>query len=167
LKILIEWLKKRFSDVESTVVSLLVLGFVSWSGWAVLSKNLRPFLFELLQTSTPLWSTILLVCICIGLTYYLIARLKKPSQTLRYKIKYYDIGNYRWKVKVFRRDYFEVEKTPLCIKHDMQFVSSFENYGSFHYCPKCNKKISYTFNESDKIYSEAISQIDKKVRDDF
>lgn len=155
LKILKQWIVKIFSDLHSAIISFIVVGALAYG---------IGFLFELLQFPIPLWLTILLVLSSIALTYAITARLKNPSTSSPYKIQFIDVGDYRWKVKVFDRDYFEVDKTPLCIKHDLPFVSSKAGYC----CPDVIKnRCDYVLPSSDftRVYEEAKSYIDKTIRD--
>jgi hypothetical protein len=80
LKILGHWLKKIVSDVHSTIVSIIVLAVLSFGGIAAFSKNLQQFLFDTLQTATPLWLTILLVLLACVLTY-LVMRKTQSSKS--------------------------------------------------------------------------------------
>jgi hypothetical protein len=86
LQILKKWSLKILSDVHSTIVSLIVLGSVlAFGGIVAIYKNLRLFLFEILQKPTPLWTTILLVLVC-GLLIYRkfcsFQSLSRPSTSL-------------------------------------------------------------------------------------
>lgn len=66
-----QWIKKRFDDVQSAIVSLVVLALIAAFGTTIyfFSKNLMLFLIELLISPTPLWATILLVLLSCLLIY--------------------------------------------------------------------------------------------------
>lgn len=86
---------------------------------------------------------------------------KSPSSPAsNYIIKYFTIGNYKWETKIYKDDHFEVEKYPLCIKHDLRFI--FGINGKYCPAPNCNNRIS-KYDEF-KIYESAKSIIENKVR---
>jgi hypothetical protein len=124
---------------------------------AVSKKALSAFL-QILTIPTPLWATISLVllsCLYIYLKF-------RPSQSgPSYKIAYFTVGNFKWKTKIYRPDYFEVDQYPLCKKHDLPFIF----HPHYIHCPEhsCGNRI----DDADRrtVYAAAKSYIDKEIRD--
>lgn len=166
LQLLKKWMTKIFSDAHGAIVGLLIVMAI---GYLVTLTRTQWFsLFELLKTPLPLWSLILLVLCSVALTYSITSRIQNnPSEPpIPYKIKYYNVGDYRWKVGVYRDDYFEMADMPLCIIHDLTFIC----YQQIYSCPEnINGKCSPVFYgpRYNSIKEDAKSHIDKMVRDEF
>jgi hypothetical protein len=158
---IIKTLKTIFSDVRKTIIGIIVLAILGGTGGVLyLSKTALSFSIAILTIPTPLWATIVLVLLVIA---YIKMKKSSPSSASNYIIKYFTIGKFKWKTKIYDYGYFEIDKYPFCITHDLQFI-----YGdNSKYCPgtekeKCNNRIY----ESDfsHIYESAKSNIDKLVR---
>jgi hypothetical protein len=169
---LIKRIKKAFENTEATITSVIVIALLGGSATILaISKKALNFSLQILTTPTPLWATILLVL--LGYLYiYLKFRQIQASSAPRtttaneYKIGYFTIGKLKWKTKIYESGDFEVDKYPICIKHDLTFV-----YGnSYIYCPenlygRCDNKI-YDSNRS-QIYEAAKSYIEKEIRTNY
>lgn len=158
---LIKRIKKLFENIESTITTVIVLALLGSSiGILALSKKALNFFLQIVNIPTPLWATIVLVFL---VTAYIKIKKSSPSLDSNYIIRYFTIGKFKWKTKVYKYGSFEIDKYPFCITHDLQFI-----YGdNSKYCPgtekeKCNNRIY----ESDffHIYESAKSNIDKIVR---
>ena len=158
-QLLIRVLKTIFSDVRQAAVPAILLLLVGGSaGLFLFSQKALDFAIHIANMPTPLWVTIVLAVLYCGYIYVTITKIpiasNKANQAKKSTnvVKYFNIGNYKWKTTIYENDYFEVDKCPLCIKHDLKFI-----YGSREkYCPgtekeKCNNKLS-EYDEF-KIYS--------------
>lgn len=116
---------------------------------------------DILQMPVPLWLVILIsLSILFGCAILFLIHSRKSSNAPSYKVRYFNIGNYKWETKIYKDSFFEVEKYPLCIKHDLRFI--FGNNGKYCPAPNCNNKLS-EYDEF-KIYESAKSIIENKVR---
>jgi hypothetical protein len=132
LKIIKQWLKKIFSDLHNYIIQLIggVIVF-SFGGAVAFSEKLQNFLAGLLQISTPLWLTILLVLLALVVTDLILRR--KFQTSLSFKIKIFDIGsNQKWETKIYKGGHFQVDDNPICKTHDLFFLSSVEGI----FCPE-------------------------------
>jgi hypothetical protein len=72
----------------------------------------------------------------------------------------------KWKTKIFKGGYFEVDDNPICTIHDLPFISGRYDVS----CPEvlknnCKNQISHS--DRYNLYNIAKSYIDKKIRDEF
>lgn len=163
-KKVVEYIKKLFSDVHSAIVGAIVTMIILSVGSIYLfAKNLWTALINTIQLSTPLWATIALVFVVMG---YIYLKQQKKIQSLKspdYKISYFIIGNYKWETKIYKNGYFEVNKYPFCVKHDLRFIfGRNEKYCSSTEKERCNNRLS----EYDEfaIYESAKSLIENKIK---
>jgi len=78
-KILLKYTGKLFSDLHSTIVSIIVTSIILTSGFVyIFFRDLWHLLINILQISTPLWATIVLFLV-LGLYVYLINRKSHAS----------------------------------------------------------------------------------------
>ena len=159
-----EYINKLFSDVHSAIVGIIVAAlFLSIGSVYLFAKNLWIELLKTIQLPTPLWATVALVFV---VSAYIYSKQKKHLQSSKspdYKISYFTIGNYKWQTKIYDNGYFEVEKYPYCVTHDLKFI-----FGSHRkYCPgpenrKCNNSLS-EYDEFE-VYESAKSIIENKIK---
>ena len=167
---LLNRIKKIFENTESAITAVIVVALLGGSaGILALSKNALYYFLQIVNIPTPLWVTTALVIVSCG---YIYAKfLKYPTKLnqadqeskTRQVVKYFSIGNYKWKTIIYESDSFEVDEYPFCIKHDLRFIFG----GDGKYCPgtekeRCNNKLS-KYDEF-KIYQSAKSIIENKVR---
>ena len=105
----------------------------------------------------------LVVLAIVGLTYSIMLLLEKSS-SLEYKTEYFDVLGYRWAVEIHKNGYFEIDDTPLSIKHDLPLVET----STGQRCPeiindKCECELPD--KEFNAVFAVAKSYIDKMVRD--
>jgi hypothetical protein len=160
---IIKTLKTLFSDVRQTIISLAILALVG-STWGLLylSKTALNLSIEILNISTPLWATTLLVLLCCLYTYLKYGKFRSSSSSETI-IKYFTIGNYKWETEIYESGYFNVGKYPYCIKHDLKVI--FGRDGK--HCPgteneRCDNKI--TGSDFFNVYETAKSRIGNVVR---
>jgi hypothetical protein len=163
-KRLIEYIKKIFSDLHSAIVGAIVTAIILSIGSIYLfAKNLWNAIINTIRLPTPLWATIALVFVVMAYIYLKQQKKIQSSKLHDYKTCYFTIGNYKWETKIYEGGYFEVEKYPFCIKHDLRFIFGRNE----KYCPgtekeRCNNRLS----EYDEfaIYESAKSIIENKIR---
>jgi hypothetical protein len=165
---LLKLLKLIAADTRSAIVSLVVGCLIlAGGGILALSKTALSHTIHILSIPTPLWVTILLILLCCAYIYLKPAKIQsKPTRGLSLPppiIKYFSVDLLKWKTKIYRDDYFEVDETPICIKHDLPLIY----YDNYYQCPEADKrncKILLNRNERYKIYETAKSYIEKRVR---
>jgi hypothetical protein len=158
-----KYFKKLLSDFHSAVVGVFVAALVlSAGGIYLFSKNLWALLKTITLSPTPLWGT---AALALGVLLYIHLKSKAQNsstaqQKRRYEIKFFTIGNYKWETRIYDSGYFEVEKYPYCVTHDLKFIFG----SSGKYCPaeNCSNRLS-EYDEF-QVYETAKSIIDKKVR---
>ena len=164
-KRIIEYIKKLVSDVHSAIVGAIVMAIILSIGSIYLfAKNLWTSIINTIQQPTPLWATTVLVFVVMGYIYLKKQiKIQSSSKLHDYKTCYFTIGNYKWETKIYEGGYFEVEKYPFCIKHDLRFIFGRNE----KYCPstekeRCNNRLS----EYDEftVYESAKSIIENKIR---
>lgn len=163
MKILKQWLKKIFADVHNAIVSLIVFAVAATLGGVAFSKSLKHILFEILQSPMPLWSTILLVLCSVVLMYAIMSRILNPSKSLPYKIKYFPIGEQKWKTTIYSNDSFVVDRFPICKTHDLPFIYLSNKFCCPEFLKLNCKNVIFEENHY-RIYETAKSHIDKIVR---
>ena len=131
---LIKRIKKLFENIESTITTVIVLALLGSSiGILALSKKALNVFLQIANIPTPLWATIVLVLL---LTVYIKMKKSLSSPASNYIIKYFTIGKFKWKTKIYDYGSFEVEEYPFCVTHDLQFI-----YGDrSKYCPGTEKE---------------------------
>ena len=78
-------------------------------------------------------------------------------------MKYFTIGNFKWKTQIYKNGDFEVDKYPYCIKHDLRFIYS---HGA-KFCPgTANEKCVYELRDSHffEAYESVKSIIEKELK---
>jgi hypothetical protein len=167
-------IKKLFENTESTITNIILLALFGGSAtFLAFSKKALYVFLQIATTPTPLWATILLVILVFlyirkrfRIRYSSFASIPASSEsatTPKYKIEYFTVGYYKWETKIYRKDYFEVDKYPICSKHDLPLI-----YDNFTYqCPEvdkqnCDNKFPYETHE--KLYATAKSYIEKEIR---
>lgn len=156
--------KKLFENIESAITTVIFLALVGGSiGILAFSKKALNYFLQIANTPTPLWATIVLVALCCGYIYLKWQKSLQSSNNLPYSIKYFTIDNLKWKIKIFRKDYFEVERIAICEEHDIPLI----NGNIVYYCPEslknnCKNKIDNS--QYSMLYAHAKSYIDKEVR---
>jgi hypothetical protein len=161
--ILKSYLKKVISDLHSAIISLIVFALLGLGSIFLFSKTLWNYIKIIIQSSTPLWLTIVLVLVVPIYVHFKKQKTHLSSSKRDYEIRYFTIGNYKWETKIYKSGYFEVDKYPFCVKHDLRFIlGSYEKY-----CPgpengRCNNSISS--HDEFKIYESAKSIIESKIR---
>lgn len=165
MNILKKWIITIFFDIHSSLISIIVgVILVGGIGLSLSFQDIRLYIYKKLQISMPIWIVILIVIFCILLTGVIIIYRRNRDNEIPYKIKYITVMGYKWEVKIYKHYYFEVEKTPICINHNLKLVSGREGM----YCPEvvnneCDSIIPPKY--SDRFYLEVESYIDKIVRD--
>jgi len=161
------YIKKLFADLHSAVVSVVVVAFfLGVGGIYLFAKNVWNPLINILQTPTPLWATIalvLLVALYIQTKIKLIAETSQLLPVKKIKIKFFDIGDYRWKATIYRPDYFELDKYPYCPIHDTRFIFGRDK----KFCPGNDNNIcKNNLPKRDEFseYEAAKSIIESKIR---
>ena len=159
LKKLLKHTLNFFASIGKGIIVAIVVGLVGVSVLISYVTNTLNYIIQSIKLPTPLWATIVLVILCFGYIYLRTSK-SHSSRPPNYKIKYLTIGNHKWETKIYKDGYFEVEKYPLCIKHDLRFI--FGNHEKHCPAPNCNNRIS-EYDEF-KIYESAKSIIENKVR---
>lgn len=158
------YFKKVCSDLHSAIVGIIVTALIlSVGGIYLISKNLWIWFKTIVLSPTPLWATTALVIVVLVYIYVKIQKTHSSPSPKNYITKYFTIGNYKWETKIYKSDYFEVDKYPYCVKHDLKFI--FGRDGK--YCPGTeNERCDNGLREHDefKIYESAKSIIENKVR---
>lgn len=162
-KIITSWIRSLFSDLRSAIVALSVSSLVlGGGGFLIFFENARKALIEAIYKPLPVWSAFALAFLVIAYTYLKTrsqSRLRKPKP----KTEFFTYGDLKWKVIIHRDDWHEVDKTPFCSEHDVQFI-----YGTNrNYCPYLLKeKCANNLRDSDhhRVYSSASSIIESKLR---
>lgn len=156
-----EYIKKLFSDVHSAIVGIIVAAlFLSIGSIYLFAKNLWTDLLKTMQLPTPLWAATILVFVVLAYIYLKQQKLLQSSKSPDYKISYFTIGNFKWKTKIYKDGFFDLEKYPFCIKHDLRFI--FGSHEKHCPAPNCNNRIS-EYDEF-KIFETAKSIIENKIR---
>ncbi len=174
-----EWLKRRIKkageNIESTITNaILVLIAGSYLTILAFSKRAVDFTHQLLTTPTPLWATISLVLLCYVYVYLKFRGVQSSSvpqsvTTDEHKIKYFTVGEQKWKTTIYKNGFFEVDKFPICKKHDLTFIFGHSNGKFYIYCPEVLKKqCNNTIYDSERstIYDLAKSYIDNQIRNE-
>lgn len=163
-QLMLKSLKTIFSDVRKVIIGTIFLALVGGTGGLLyLSKSALSVSTRILNKPILLWQTIVLVLICC--IYFYIRQKKLHSSETHRKIKYFEFGCYKWKAEIYKNNYFKLDETPLCLKHDLLLRRN--DY--FLYCPEINKKnCSNRIVDSDfyDIYKTAESYIDRQIRND-
>jgi hypothetical protein len=169
-----EWLKQRikklFENTESTITNIILLALFGGSATilAVSKKALSVFL-QIINTPTPLWATISLVLLGCGYIYLkfrklhsssLSQKVEKPQKTSAQKIKYFTLGNYKWKVDIYPGGGFSMDIFPICAIHDLKFIIK----GDGMSCPDPGCKNTISKYDDYKIHATAESHIEKEIR---
>lgn len=120
-------------------------------------------ILNVLQKQIPLWLVIvfLITLTCIFIIFLLVYSYKSSSKYPQ--IRYFIIGNYKWRTEIYKNNFFELDEYPYCIKHDLKFIYK---HGS-KYCPGTeNEKCHFELKDSDffTISQSAKSIIDNKLR---
>jgi len=166
--ILLKLLKLIAADTRSAIVSLVVgCLIVAGGGILALSKTTLSHAIHILSIPTPLWGAILLTLLCCAYIYLKRTTIQsKPTQRQSSPppiIKYFSVDLLKWKTKIYQDNYFEVDETPICIKHDLPLIY----YGNYYQCPEADKRncqILLNRNERYKAHETAKSYIEKRVR---
>lgn len=131
---LIKILKSILSDVRKTAIGLIVVGLIGGtSGLLYLSKTALSFSIAILNTTTPLWATILLVLICCLYTYLKIRLYKDTYKSPEIIEKLYEAYGVNWNK--------EHNKRCLLCKKPLKYSSEHGGFSVF-FCSdtKCNNK---------------------------
>lgn len=159
-KRLAKWLLTVFADIRSAIVGALVLYLLSTTGILFLINKV----WHGLQKPIPLWLLIVILLSVLFLcSISFLIHSYKVSNKPHSIVHDFTIGNFKWRVEIYKSGYFEVEKYPFCIKHDQRFIF---RYGS-KYCPGTeSEKCGYELRDSHffEAYESAKSIIEKKVR---
>ena len=140
--------------IATSIIGVPVL--VSWV------TGTLDFLIQTIKSPTPLWASIAFVLVCC-VYIYLKYEIYRPSG-IPNKVKFFDVGGYRWKAIIRRDNYFELDKYPYCPVHDVRFVYSKDR----KFCPGTETEIcENNLPKRDEFieYEAAKSMIDKKIRD--
>ena len=143
--------------------------FWNWEN-GLIPKNVLLWPYNILQSPTPLWATILLIIVSgLVLRIYLSQEKEIPllnplsSSIPKPKIEYFPIDNLKWKTKIYDDRHFEVERISICKEHDLPLI----NGNIVYYCPeslKYNCKNKIDNNSYSMLYENAKSYIDKEIR---
>lgn len=162
---IVKWMKKGIKIFLGLLAPIVLVSYASafWN-WenGIIPKETLLLPYNILQTPTPLWLTIILISVVLGYGY--LRSLTPPSSSdIPYKTKYFPIDNLKWKTKVYDHGYFEVERIAICHEHDLPLINGNIDY----YCPehlKKNCKIMIDHKDYSMLYNHAKSYIDKEVR---
>lgn len=155
-----KWLHTVFGDIRSAIIGAIVFYILSTTGILLLINKL----WHGLQKPIPLWIVILIsLTILFGCSILFLIHSYRLSNKSNYKIRYFTIGTFKWKTKVYDYGSFGVDEYPFCIKHDLQFI-----YGDrTKYCPGTEKEACNNHIHNDDfflIYESTKSNIDKLIR---
>jgi hypothetical protein len=163
-------LKTIFSDVRRAIVGSIVLLLVGGSsGLLYFSRKALSFAIRIANIPTPLWATILFVLLCGVYTRLRVARgraLSTPQNSaIRSddKIVFFQVLAYNWKTTIHSDTYYEVDATPFCPKHELEFVYNNPNWQCPEvYAGNCDNRLP----ESKHFHAHEIAEsyIGKKVR---
>jgi hypothetical protein len=81
------------------------------------------------------------------------------------KVEYITVDDYKWKATIYSNGTFEVDKYPICTKHDLVFW--YDSLSLSYKCPERDKKNCYnefSYIKHEKIYDTAKSYIEKEIR---
>ena len=159
-ELLKSWLKKISSDLHNIILSVIVFSFLSTGTASLVSAKIWSQVKEAILLPVPLWITIALALATY--TCFHIMNIRSSSKS-DYKTKYFTIGKYKWKVKVYNYGYFEIDKYPICKTHDLKFIFGTKE----KYCPgpeneTCKNRLSEY--EEFNVYESAKSIIENKIR---
>jgi len=163
IKMLQAMIKTLFSDVRTSIVSIAVVSIVAGSGGVLLFvESIRISLSNTMKSNMPVWATIALAVVVV-VYIYLKTRSSHPPINPKPRIEFFTTGKMKWKVAIYREDWFEIDKTPFCTKHDVQFIFGVNE----RYCPgyleeRCNNKLKESGHF--KVYSSIKSMIESKIR---
>ena len=160
-KWMIKAIKYLFVLIAPIVLVSYAAAFWNWEN-GLIPKETLLWPYNILQTPTPLWLTIILISVALGYSY-LKSSINLSSSPLPYKIKYFPIDNLKWKTEIHSHGYFKVDRIAICKEHDIPLI----NGNIVYYCPEhlkknCNIKINNT--DYSMLYEHAKSYIDKEVR---
>lgn len=170
INILKKWIIKIFSDIHNSLISIIVVIFLGGIGLSLSREDVRHYIYKILQISIPLWIGILVVLIFSIILVWVVIYKRNRDSKPPYKIKYFDVRDYKWEVKVYKHKYYEIDRTPICKTHDLKMVPY--GFGSLWCCPeirnenefnKCNKKLHQ--GKMDQLFIEVNSYVDKIVRE--
>ncbi|MBU4260571.1 MAG: hypothetical protein KKC76_01645 [Proteobacteria bacterium] len=166
-KLLINWLKKVFSDSHSAIIGI-ALGslFAGGTGIYFFAKNLWNVLTYIMQKPTPLWATIALVFL-LGVYIYLKNLLLIQTFNTPQDVKNFiftQTGIYKWKVIISKDISFKIDPTPFCVEHDMYLMKFDQGYrcGGSNSGKGCKAKLAN--NEYSMLYDLANGQAEKEIR---
>lgn len=160
-----EILKYLLSLIASVIFLSYLSAFLHWEN-GLIPKEVLLWPYNMLQSATPLWATILLIIVSDLLLYIYLSQQEKiplSPPPRNYKTEYFTIDNLKWKTKIYDYGDFEVDQYPICLKHDLPFIFS----NNYKYCPEVDKdncKNKIYINDEFKIYETAKSYIEKQIR---
>lgn len=155
LKALKAYLKKLFSDLHSIILGTIVgVVILSLGGILAFSKNAWTLLKTIVQSSTPLWATIVLVLVLLVYIY-----LKNPKKKKAIPLSTPD-PEYREEFHV----YWDKNNKMRCLNCGKPLKNSSQHAHIFHCCdPNCDSKhVLKDDNSHAIIESEAIELLKQK-----
>lgn len=161
--LVITYIKTLFSDSHAAIISLIVIGIIAGGGSIyIFFENLWIVLINTILSPTPLWITIVLV-LALYVLFYTKTHKTHSLRKSHSKIEYFDVGKYKWKVEIYGDNIFSVDKTPICLLHDLPLIKK----TLYRICPEVNNnKCTNQIGDLQffDIYQTAESYIDKQIR---
>jgi hypothetical protein len=169
-KQLLQELNKFLSTLLHNIFATTAVGIIGVPVLISWATGTLDILLQILKSPTPLWATISLIALCCLYTYVRVVQILSKSERMDqaskpppHETKYFTVGNYKWETKIYDNNYFEVDKYPYCIKHDLKFIFRRDS----KYCPGTeSEKCGYELRDSQffEAYESAKSIIENKVR---
>lgn len=159
LKRLIRELKKFLSTLLHNMFATIAIGLIGVPVLISWATGTFDILFQTIKSPMPVWATIVLV-VLLGLYIYLKTEKSHSRQASVYPVKYFTVDKYKWKATIYGVENFEVDRTPICLKHDLPLVFT----SSYYYCPDSTCENKLRNSEHYNYHSTAKSYIDRELR---
>jgi hypothetical protein len=156
VKLLIKITKTVFSDVRSTIVSLIVISIFGGGLCYTFCKNAFVVSIEILKSQTPLWASILLIGTCLVYTYVKVRQIRKnvnSNEPPKIKEELIELFGIKWNKEYQKR----------CLNCESPLKYSSSRYDAYTlFCSKCQNKHTLRDKHGNLITElKAIEQIKK------